>query len=81
MAQIASYILSAYSFITSHPLEKLLDVGYLSKDGDPIPSFDENLLIDLCNEAQHIFEEENNILDIEGDFIIFHWNALPFCLQ
>lgn len=70
MAHLASYLLSAYSFISSHPLEKLLDVGYSSKDGDPIPSFDEGFLIDLCTEAQQVFEAESNILEIEGDFII-----------
>ena len=66
----ASYILTAYSSITNLSLSKLLNVGYESRDGEPIPSFDENLLIDLCSEAQQIFEEEKNILEIDGDFII-----------
>lgn len=70
MSRVASYILTAYASITSLPPDKLLDVGYQTKDPTPIPSFDENLLIDLCNEAQKIFESENNILEIEGNFII-----------
>lgn len=70
MGKSAEYILSAYSLIFTYPLDKLLEVGYLSKDGNPIPSFDENLLIDLCSEAQEIFEKENNTIEIEGDTII-----------
>ena len=70
MSKSASYILSAYSFLFSSSLEKLLDVGYRFKDGNPIPSFDEKLLIDLCSEAQTIFEKEDNILEMEGDLII-----------
>lgn len=70
MDNISSYILSAYSFIFRYPLDKLLDVGYKSKNGNPIPSFDQNLLINLCSEAENIFAKENNILELEGDFII-----------
>lgn len=70
MTQPAAYILSSYSFITAQPIEHILDVGYQSNDGSPIPSFDENLLIELCSNAKHIFEKESNILDIKGDIII-----------
>ena len=70
MKKSASYILSAYSFISALTNEQLLEVGYQSKDGNPIPSFDEKLLIDLCSDAQQIFENEKNILEIDGDFVI-----------
>lgn len=70
MTQTASYILSTYNFIYTYSQDKLLDVGYQFKDGNPIPSFDESLLIDLCSEAQKIFANENNILEIEGDLFI-----------
>lgn len=70
MSKIASYILSAYSFIFKESLDKLLDVGYQSKNGNPIPSFDELLLIELCTEAQDIFKNEENLLNISGDVII-----------
>lgn len=70
MRKTAQYILSVYSFIYSYPLEKLLDVGYQTKEGNPIPSFDQNLLIDLCSDVQSIFENEENKLDINGNVII-----------
>ncbi|KAK8876537.1 hypothetical protein M9Y10_006754 [Tritrichomonas musculus] len=70
MGKSAQYILSSYSFIFTHTQDKLLDVGYQPKNGDPIPSFDENVLIDLCTEVQQIFEKESNVLEIEGDVII-----------
>ena len=70
MTQSAEYILSSYSFIGEHSDEKILDVGYQSKDGNPIPSFDENLLIELCDDVRHIFEKEPNIHIINGDIII-----------
>lgn len=70
MESISSYILSAYSFISSNTDDMLLDVGHRSKNGNPIPSFDENLLINLCSEATQIFANEKNILEIEGDIII-----------
>ena len=70
MEKKASYILSTYSFISTHSTEDLLDVGYQIRNGNPIPSFDENLLIDLCSETQQVFEKEDNILEIEGDFIV-----------
>lgn len=66
----SAYILSAYSFIFSETLEQILDVGYQSREGHPIPSFDENVLLNLCTEAQQIFEREDNVLKIEGDLII-----------
>lgn len=70
MTQAAEYILSSYSFIATYSLEQILDVGYQSKEGNPIPSFDEKLLIELCADARKTLENESNILDIEGDVII-----------
>ena len=68
---IASYILSTYSFIFSNPLDNLLHVGYKETDNAiPIPSFEESLLINLCTDAQNIFESENNLLEIDGDVIV-----------
>lgn len=70
MRKIAPYILSTYSFIFSSTLDKLLKVGYEMDDSQPIPSFEENLLIDLCSEVEEILEKEDNILLLNGDFII-----------
>lgn len=70
MTNAASYIYSAYSFISELPLDKLLEVGNHSKDGNPIPSFEESILIDLCSEAQQIFQSEDIILEIDGDMVI-----------
>lgn len=70
MAIAADYVLNAYSFLKSSPLDVILNVGYQSKEGNPIPSLDENVLIELCSEARLIFEKEHNILEIEGDFIV-----------
>ena len=47
MKKAASYILSSYSFIFTESLDKILNVGHYSREGNPIPSFDENLLIKL----------------------------------
>ncbi|KAK8838410.1 hypothetical protein M9Y10_033036 [Tritrichomonas musculus] len=65
MDKKASYILSEYSSFTD---EELLKIGNVN--GKPIPSFEEDLLINLCEEAQETFEKESNVLEIEGDFII-----------
>ena len=70
MKKSASYILSSYSFISTDALENLLSVGNTLKNGNPIPSFDENLLINLCSETQQILAKENNLLKLSGDFII-----------
>ncbi|KAK8888721.1 hypothetical protein M9Y10_033455 [Tritrichomonas musculus] len=70
MTNPASYILSAYSFISKLPLEKILEVGNQTNNENPIPSFDEKVLIDLCSEVQKIFENEDNILELSGDLII-----------
>ena len=66
----ASYIYSAYSFIDSISEEQLCQVGNLSVDGIPIPSFDEDLLIKLCQDAKRIFKYEENTIEIDGDAII-----------
>ena len=55
MSRAASYILSSYSFIHSLTQEELLDVGHGEKNGIPIPSFDEKVLLDLCSEAKKMF--------------------------
>lgn len=65
MNKKASYILSEYSTYTK---DELAEIG--TANGKPIPSFDEDLLINLCEEAQETFEKESNVLEIEGDFII-----------
>lgn len=70
MNNAASFILTSYSFIYEQPLSLLLEVGHHLKSGSPIPSFEENVLLQLCSEAKEIFEKEDNVLDIEGDFII-----------
>ena len=70
MTDYANYIFSTYKTILSLPKEKILQVGYQMADGNPIPSFDEDLLVNLCSDAQKIFEGEDNILEIDGDVII-----------
>lgn len=70
MNKHASYIYDAYSFIHSLPNEQLLQVGNLEVEGSPIPSFDEDLLISLCEDVTKIFEKEENTLEIEGDIIV-----------
>lgn len=70
MKATASDVFSAYSFISSLTIDELLNVGFHSKDENPIPSFDENFLIDLCSNAQQIFASEENVLNLEGNFII-----------
>lgn len=70
MSKPADLILSAYSFIYANTLEKLLSLGHHFKDGKPIPSFDENLLVDLCSEVQQIFSDEEIILQLKGNFVI-----------
>lgn len=66
----ASYIFSSYSTVLSRSKDNILQVGDLSADGIPIPSFDEDLLINLCTETKAIFENENNIVNVNGDTII-----------
>ena len=58
MTDVASYILSSYSFISTLSFEQLLQFGNQSMNGNPIPSFDENALIILCNEAKKVFMNE-----------------------
>lgn len=70
MEDPSSYILSAYSFINCISPDKLLDVGDYRKNGNPIPSFDETLLIELCLEAEQTFSKESNVLELNGDFTI-----------
>ena len=66
----ASYVYSAYSFIDTLTEEQLCQVGHLSADGIPIPSFDEDLLIKLCQDAKRIFKNEENTIEIDGDAIV-----------
>lgn len=70
MTEHASYIFSAYSTILSLSEEEILQTGYQITNGSPIPSFDENLLIELCKDAQKLFKNEENIINLEGDIIV-----------
>lgn len=71
MTKRAAYFFQAYSSIINLPIDQLLQVGNIQIEcSSPIPSFDENLLINLCLDAQHIFETEDTILKIDGDVIV-----------
>lgn len=70
MTRHASYVYSAYSFIHTISIENILQVGSMKADGIAIPSFDEDLLINLCNDAKKIFSTEENIIHINGNVII-----------
>ncbi|KAK8842096.1 hypothetical protein M9Y10_026320 [Tritrichomonas musculus] len=70
MTDLASYIYSTYSTIFKLSTEEILHVGFHSIDGNPIPSFDQELLINLCSEAKSLFEKEENILEIDGDVVV-----------
>lgn len=67
----ASYILSAYSSLKNLTLDQLLQVGIgQTEDPNPIPSFDENLLINLCIDTINIISREDNIIEIDGDTFV-----------
>lgn len=70
MTELASYIYSTYSTILNLSTEGLLQVGYNTNDSCPIPSFDQELLIYLCQEAQSIFSKEDIVLKFDGDVIV-----------
>lgn len=70
MTDLASYIFSTYSTILSLSKEELLQVGYHTNDSTPIPSFDQELLIFLCSEAQAQFTKEDIVLKVDGDVIV-----------
>lgn len=70
MSTPASYIFASYSFIHSLPEEQLLYVGNFAAEGSPIPSFDENLLIRLCEDAEKVLQKDENIIEMDGDVII-----------
>lgn len=70
MTDLASYIYSTYSTILSLPKEELLQVGYHTNDSTPIPSFDQELLVTLCSQAQAHFSKEDIVLKIDGDVIV-----------
>lgn len=70
MSKPADSVLTAYSFISTITIEKILSFGHRFKDGKPIPSFDEQLLIELSQEAQQIFMKERITLEIEGNLIV-----------
>lgn len=59
MTEHASYVLAAYETFLSFPDEKLSQIGRNNEDSNPIPSFDEKLLIDLCSDAINIFKSED----------------------
>lgn len=50
--------------------EKLIQIGNPGVEEFPIPSFDEDLLIKLCQDVAKIFEKEENIIHIQGDVIV-----------
>ncbi|KAK8895434.1 hypothetical protein M9Y10_023898 [Tritrichomonas musculus] len=71
MATHASYILTTYSTLLNLSLDKLFKVGNSqAEESNPIPSFDQKLLIDLCEDAKQIFENEENIIKLDGDVIV-----------
>lgn len=68
---ISSYVISTYSFIFTSSIDSLLRVGYIgSNEAVAIPSFEQNLLINLCSEAEITFQNEPNLLRIHGDTIV-----------
>lgn len=70
MKSHASYIYSAYSFISTLPEDRISQIGNLEINGIPIPSFDEELLVSLCEDATKLFQREPNIVEIDGDAIV-----------
>lgn len=71
MTDLANYILKAFSSLRDLSIEQITQFGRnQSKTEIPIPSFDENLLINLCSAAKNVFMNENSILEIVGDSII-----------
>lgn len=67
----ASYVLEAYSNFKNLTLDQLLQIGAnQTQDPNPIPSFDELLLKNLCDDAKKVFLNEYNVLKIEGDVIV-----------
>ena len=71
MFQHSSYILSPYLDLINLPVDELIQVGNSQiENSNPIPSFDEDLLINLCSDAEKIFKDEDIILKIDGDVFI-----------
>lgn len=71
MIDHAEYILKAFSSLQNLSPDQILQIGRSqAKNGIPLPSFDENLLINLCQDAKKILESEDTILKIDGDSII-----------
>ena len=68
----ASYVLLAYSSFKYLSLDQLIKVGIdqHEEDPNPIPSFDEQLLINLCKDTIEVLSCENNVLEIDGDTFI-----------
>lgn len=70
MTEHASYVYSTYSKYFTLTPEEIFRIGRNNvDDSNPIPSFDENLLINLCGDAKRIFESEEIVLKITGDTI------------
>ena len=61
-----------HNIIQNHSIDKNHEASDidLSVDGCLIPSFDEDLLIQLCEDATRVFQNEENTIIIEGDVII-----------
>lgn len=55
MTEPASKVFATYSTILYLTKEEILQVGYNTNDARPIPSFDQELLVTLCLQAQTIF--------------------------
>lgn len=71
MTHHSSYVYSSYSPLINLPIDELLQIGNnQNENSTPIPSFDEDLLVNLCLDAEKIFEKEDNILKIDGDVFV-----------
>lgn len=70
MTDLASKIFATYSTILYLSKEEILQVGHNTNDARPIPSFDQELLMSLCSEAQTIFSKEDVVLEIDGDVVV-----------
>lgn len=71
MTAYSSYVLSSYLPLINLSIDEILQIGNNQiENSNPIPSFDEDLLINLCLDAEKTFGKEDNILKIDGDVFI-----------
>ncbi|OHT10605.1 Serine/threonine-protein phosphatase PP1 [Tritrichomonas foetus] len=66
MASPAFQVFSAYSFVYTLPEDLITSVG----ESIAIPSFDEDVLSRLCQQALKLFEKEEIVSEIDGDVIV-----------